>query len=389
MSLIQASYNRDGFGFAIDHGADLCACGAGAIHGLATASYFDWTSAGDGRSFGHPYSAQPTGSFPRISRYRVRSGLPYNESAGLTMLRGTETSLAELLMTKQQVPEPAVRLYAKHRLLTRTLHWLNLVAISGLVATGIVVLRSPDPAPLANLPHELFIAGSIHLVFYYFLFAVGAAYLAFLIAGGGWKVFVPTRETLRDAIGVVKSELRIGSHAPRLLKYNGAQRLAYAAVLLMVAGEVFTGLAMIYRKECPWLGAAFGGRHAVHVIHEYLMFGIIAFVLVHVVEVMHAGWPSMRSMLSGYDIVSATTPVAIDGAFPEPGRLCTPVARSTAHKTVDVQTRKGFTVFAASVATGLALLAFGVVRGNGVETAARPGERSNIAAGEPPDDDKR
>jgi hypothetical protein len=174
-----------------------------------------------------------------------------------------------------------------------------------------------------------------------------------------------------------------------LAKYNGAQRLAYAAVLLMVAGEVFTGLAMIYRKQIPWLGAALGGRHAVHVIHEYLMFGIIAFVVVHVVEVIRAGWPALRSMLSGYDIVSATTPVAIDGAFPEPDRLCTPVSPSTARKTVDVQTRRGFTVVAATVATGLALLALGVIRGNGVEAVARPGERSDIAAGEPPDDDKR
>jgi thiosulfate reductase cytochrome b subunit len=274
-------------------------------------------------------------------------------------------------------------------LLARKLHWLNLVAISGLVTTGILIQHSPDPAPLAKLPHELFIAGSIHQVFYFLLFAVGAAYLTLLIVGGGWKMFVPTRATLSDAIGVVKSEFRIGSHAPRRAKYNGVQRLAYAAVLLMAAGEVFTGLAMICRKQIPWLGEAFGGRHAVHVIHAYLMFGIIAFVVVHVVEVIRAGWPALRSMLSGYDIVSTTTPIAIDGAFAEPDRLCTPLSSDAARKFVDVETRKGFMVIAASVAMGLALIALGVVRGNGIARTARPGERSDIAAGEPPDDDKR
>ena len=294
-----------------------------------------------------------------------------------------------LVTATQQAPEPTVRLYAKHDVLTRLLHWLNVIAIGGLVPTGTLILRSPDPAPRANLPHELFIAGSIHQVFYVLLFAVGAAYLAVLIVGGGWKMFVPTRATLSDAVGVVKSELRIGTHTPRLAKYNGAQRFAYAAVLLMVAGEVFTGLAMIYRRQIPWLGAAFGGRHAVHVIHVYLMFGIIAFVVVHVIEVIRAGWPALRSMLSGYDIVSATTPGAIDGAFPEPDRLCTPLSRNAARTTVDAQTRKGFTAVAASVAAGLALVAFGVVRGDGVARAARPGERSDIAAGEPPDDDTR
>ena len=242
--------------------------------------------------------------------------------------------------------EPTMRLYAKHNLLTRTLHSLNMVAISALIATGIVMMVGG---------HRLESIGrSIHEVFYFLLFGIGAVYLFSLLAGGDWKLFVPTRDTLRDAVNVVKSELGIGTHAACLAKYNGAQRLAYAAVLLMVAGEVFTGLAMIYRKQVPWLGAAFGGRHAVHVIHEYLMFGIIAFVVVHVVEVIRAGWPALRSMLSGYEIVSATTPVAIDGAFPEPDRLCTPVSPNAAHETVDVQTRKGFTVVAASVATGLA-----------------------------------
>ena len=82
----------------------------------------------------------------------------------------------------------------------------------------------------------------------------------------------------------------------------------------------------------------------------------------HVVEVIRAGWPALRSMPSGYDI-SATTPVPIDGAFPEPDRLCAPMLPSTAKKTVDVQTCKGFATVAASFATGPALRAFGAIRG--------------------------
>ena len=71
--------------------------------------------------------------------------------------------MAALSTTTQPARKSKVRLYAKHSLLARTLHWLNLVAIGALVATGILILRSP--APLANLPHELFIAVSIHQVF--------------------------------------------------------------------------------------------------------------------------------------------------------------------------------------------------------------------------------
>jgi hypothetical protein len=71
--------------------------------------------------------------------------------------------MAALVTTTQPAREPTVRLYAKHSLPARTLHWLNLVAIGALVASGILIMRSPDPAPLANLPHELFIAGLTQL----------------------------------------------------------------------------------------------------------------------------------------------------------------------------------------------------------------------------------
>jgi hypothetical protein len=114
----------------------------------------------------------------------------------------------------------------------------------------------------------------------------------------------------------VKRELGIGTHAACLAKYNGAQRLAYVAVLFMVAGEVVTGLAMAYHKELPWLVAALGGRHAVHAVHKFLMFGIIAFVVVHMIQVIRAGWPALRSMISGYDILPGTTAAAVDGAIP-------------------------------------------------------------------------
>ena len=136
-----------------------------------------------------------------------------------------------------------MRLYAKHNLLTRALHSLNMVAISALIATGIVMMVGG---------HRLKSIGrSIHEVFYFLLFGVGAVCLPSLLAGGGRKLFVPTRDTLRDAVNVVKNEPGIGTHAACLAKYNGAQRLAYAAVLLMVAGEVGTGLAMAYHKELP------------------------------------------------------------------------------------------------------------------------------------------
>jgi thiosulfate reductase cytochrome b subunit len=258
-----------------------------------------------------------------------------------------------------QPNDPKVQLYAKHSLLTRSLHWLNMVAISALIATGIAMMIGGDWLKS--------VGGSVHELFYLLLFAVGGVYLLSLLVGGGWKMFVPTRATLEDAASVVKSELHLGTHEPRLQKYNGAQRLAYAAVLLMVAGEVVTGLAMAYHDQLPWLATLLGGRHAARSIHKLLMFGIVAFVIVHVVQVFRAGWPSLRSMISGYSVVPAGGGAALDGALPEPNRLGVPVPQSAAFKSVDAQTRRGLMGAAAAGVTGLVLLAVGTVREAGAE----------------------
>jgi thiosulfate reductase cytochrome b subunit len=273
--------------------------------------------------------------------------------------------------------EPKVKLYKKHSFLTRGLHWLNMVAIGALIATGIAMMVGGDSLKS--------IGESVHEVFYFLLFGIAAVYAISQIAGGAWKIFLPTRETLEDASAVVKSELGMGSHTPRLQKYNGAQRLAYGAVFLMVAGEIVTGLAMAYHDQVPWLAALFGGRHTAHAIHKLLMFGIVAFVIVHVAQVIRAGWPSLRSMISGYDVVPAGGTSPSDGAIPEPGKLGVLVPQSAAQKTLDAQTRWGFIGAAAAAAAGAVLLAIGSAREAGAEGAeggaARPSRRRRGVGG--------
>ena len=279
--------------------------------------------------------------------------------------------------TASQLPpanDPKVRLYAKHGLLTRTLHWLNMVAILALISTGIAMMIGGEW--LRSL------GGSIHEVFYFLLLGVGAIYLVSLISSRGWKMFLPTRATIADAADVVKSELRIGTHTPRLAKYNGAQRLAYLAVFLMVAGEVVTGLAMAYRDQVPWLAAALGGRHTARGIHKFLMFGIVAFVLVHVVQVMRAGWPTLRAMISGYETVPVGTAAAIEGALPEPDRLGAPIPQSAANATLAANTRKGFIGAGSALAAGLLLAAVGGAREAGAAGGEGTGLRNPLTTGD-------
>lgn len=89
--------------------------------------------------------------------------------------------------------------------------------------------------------------------------------------------------------------------------YNVLQKLAYLVVIFaLVPLIVLMGLAM-----SPWLDSAIpgwvdlvGGRQAARTLHFAAAWALMAFVLVHVFEVLITGWwNNLRSMITGrYDV---------------------------------------------------------------------------------------
>jgi thiosulfate reductase cytochrome b subunit len=85
-------------------------------------------------------------------------------------------------------------------------------------------------------------------------------------------------------------------------KYNGAQRIAYSAIVLMGAGSLLSGLAIYKPAQLNWLTTMLGGYEMARWEHFWLMMGFCGFFVVHVVQVILAGWNNFRSMVSGYEI---------------------------------------------------------------------------------------
>jgi len=85
-------------------------------------------------------------------------------------------------------------------------------------------------------------------------------------------------------------------------KYNGAQRIAYSAIVLMGAGALLSGLAIYKPAQLHWLTTALGGYEMARWEHFWLMMGFCGFFVVHVVQVVLAGWNNFRAMASGYEI---------------------------------------------------------------------------------------
>jgi thiosulfate reductase cytochrome b subunit len=64
------------------------------------------------------------------------------------------------------------------------------------------------------------------------------------------------------------------------------QRLLYAGVIIAVILQVMTGLAIWKPVQLGWLTGLFGGYPIARGIHLATMFGIVAFVLIHVALVV-------------------------------------------------------------------------------------------------------
>lgn len=198
---------------------------------------------------------------------------------------------------------------SKHSLAVRILHWANFVVIALLVWTAFLLLSgSPELRWSHWFPQNFYSALNLdnrndegrvwHVLFSFVMMGIGLLYALNLALSGQWKALLPAASSWRDAYFVVLHDLGLSTHRPAQGKYNGAQRLAYTAVVLMALGEIITGLPIYFRA---WTGVAnaLGGQTAIRFEHFILMLGILAFVVVHVVQVVRAGWSNFRPMVAG------------------------------------------------------------------------------------------
>ncbi|HEY8681739.1 MAG TPA: cytochrome b/b6 domain-containing protein [Rhodanobacter sp.] len=93
-------------------------------------------------------------------------------------------------------------------------------------------------------------------------------------------------------------------HGEAALRYNILQKLAYLTVVFVFGGGiVLMGLAMSPRMDAVLspLVEAVGGRQSARTIHFIIAWAFVAFVLIHLFEVLISGvFNQLRGMLTGY-----------------------------------------------------------------------------------------
>jgi thiosulfate reductase cytochrome b subunit len=250
---------------------------------------------------------------------------------------GDRTLPVDRTLPQHVVPGAAIDLYRKHSLAVRWMHWINFPLLFLMIWSGLLIYWADSDPRTGHLsavyrvgighwtlfrlfPQHWYAAlGMQYLVpnglafhfFFMWLFALnGLTYVTYLAFSGEWRTLVPPLDrlgqSLRDAWGVVLFDLHLRKIEPTRRKYNAAQKFAYTGVVLMGGVMLVTGFAIYKPTSAHWLTALTGGYEMARWLHFWTTMGFLAFFVVHIAQVVLAGWNNFRSMITGYEVQSSS-----------------------------------------------------------------------------------
>jgi thiosulfate reductase cytochrome b subunit len=230
------------------------------------------------------------------------------------------------------------RLERKHSLATRLFHWANVPILAMMIWSGLLIYWANDvyaikwggkelfhffpdwfysgfkfqwggkPTALFVIARRLNEGMAWHFAFMW-LFAInGLLYVGYTFWSGEWRHLVPNRQTFAEAFQVILHDLCVRKAALPRQKFNGAQRIAYTGVIAMGAASLLTGLAIYKPIQLSWLTWTLGGYEAARFEHFLLTLGYVFFFVIHIAQVIRAGWNNARAMIIGVELVPDERP---------------------------------------------------------------------------------
>ncbi len=239
------------------------------------------------------------------------------------------------------------RIEKKHPLAIRWFHWINFPVLTVMIWSGLLIYWANDvyrvgfgdktllklfpvwfyaPKRLEHTPFEYHLDARLaegmawHFLTMWFFFVNGLMYVIYTAVSGEWRYLLPNRRSFGEAIQVVLHDLHLRKEPLPKRKFNGAQQIAYTSVVIMGAGSLLTGLSIYKPTQFAWLTTLLGGYTTARFIHFWLTMGYVAFFLVHVSQVIRAGWNNFRAMVTGVELVEVE-PLAAPVSLPTTGSI--------------------------------------------------------------------
>lgn len=211
------------------------------------------------------------------------------------------------------------RLVKKHPLAIRWFHWINFPVLTLMIWSGFLIYWANDVYRIGlgdttlikffpqsfyealNINGRMAEGMSYHFVFMWLFFLNGLLYVLYTIFSGEWKYLLPIKHSFKEAWQVLLHDLHLRKIAPPQGKYNAAQKIAYTSVIVMGLGSIITGLAIYKPVQYSWLCTLCGGYTVARIIHFALTIGYCLFFLIHIAQVIRAGWKNFQSIVTGFD----------------------------------------------------------------------------------------
>ena len=232
----------------------------------------------------------------------------------------------------------------KHPLAIRWFHWINFPILAVMVWSGMLIYWANDVYRIGwgdktilrffpdsfykalNIPFRLAEGMSFHFVFMW-LFAInGFIYVLYLLFSGEWIYIFPDRKSIKESVIVILHDLHLTKKVPQQKKYNAAQRSAYTVVIIMGLGSVLTGLSIYKPIQFQTLTSMLGGYEWARIEHFTLTILFSLFFLVHIIQVILAGWNNFQSMVTGLFLIKIDKEIFVPAVIP--------MVEQNEHKTV-------------------------------------------------------
>jgi thiosulfate reductase cytochrome b subunit len=209
----------------------------------------------------------------------------------------------------------------KHPLAIRWLHWINFPLLTIMIWSGILIYWANDVYKIGfgdktllkffpdsfnkalNIPFRLAEGMNLHFFFMWFFTINGIIYFFYLLFSKEYKLIFPNRRSLKEAWLVILHDLHIKKGLPPQKKYNAAQRIAYTGIIVLGFLIIITGLAIYKPVQLNWLCAMLGGYEWARIEHFIITILFVLFFLVHILQVILAGWNNFRSIITGFEVV--------------------------------------------------------------------------------------